>query len=519
MKTSRRAERPRKRKPKEADCISERSAEEKRGVAGRASGTAVLDVSVDDLPGVAALRRAIDAAGVTRAWLVGGSLRDLLLGRPRVPQSPLDLDIALPGSGETAAAQVAGMLGGAAFPLDEEEGAWRVALRAGGTVDLIPLRAPSIAEDLAGRDFTVNALAYDLTGAEGLLDPLGGRHDLAAGLLRACSAQALQQDPLRVLRAYRFAAALGFSFAPGLAALLGEASSGLADVSAERVRGELFAILGLPAAGSALRAMLRDGVLALLFPFVTAWEGFDQGDYHAHDLLEHALRAAETAARLAQEPTSLPRPERLREHLRQEWEAGISRRALLVCCALLHDVAKPETARTDGNRRRFLGHEVRGGQAVRRLLAALRVGRRTAAAAQRLVAAHLRLFQLAHQDPPTTRARLRYLKDLRSEVPEALLLSLADELATGPEPPALEAVQRTAGEVLELHWRRREAREVEPLLRGRDLVRDLGLAPGPRVGEILREVEEAERAGRVATRSGALALARKLAAGEPVGGA
>lgn len=471
---------------------------------------------VEELPFLAALREALLAAGVARAWLVGGALRDVFAG---VVRERPDLDVALPGSGQGAAHAVARHLGGTAFPLDEAEGAWRVALAAGGTVDLVPLRAATLAEDLTGRDFTMNALAFDLLGAEGLQDPLRGRADLAARRLRACSPRALLDDPLRVLRAYRFAAALGLELAQGLPGLLAEAAPRLGSVSPERVRTELFVILNLPEPGASLRAMARDGVLGALFPFLEGWKGFDQGSYHAYDLWEHSLRTAKAAGDLAvtpaRSPFGLPGPEALGRHLDEEWEAGITRRALLVFVALFHDVAKPETATMDRTgeceRLRFLGHEVRGGQRVRRLLADLRVGRRTAGAAQRLTAAHLRLFQLAAQTPPTPRARLRYLKDLGREVPEALLLSLADELATGPAPPCLAAVRRTAEEVLELFWVRRDARPAAPLLRGRDVVEKVGIAPGPQVGNLLRQVEEAERSGRVRTRRQALALARRLA--------
>ena len=140
----------------------------------------------------------------------------------------------------------------------------------------------------------------------------------------------------------------------------------------------------------------------------------------------------------------------------------------------------------------------------------LRLGGRAARAGQRLVAAHLRLFQLAQQEPPTPRARLRYLKDLRYEVPEALLLALADEWATGPERPAWPRVSATAAQVLGQFWQRRHTVPVAPLLQGRDLLA-LGLSPGPRVGEILREIETRERLGQVGSREQALELARELA--------
>lgn len=275
----------------------------------------------------------------------------------------------------------------------------------------------------------------------------------------------------------------------------------------------LFASLREPLGARSLRRMAEGGELSVLLPFVASWAGFDQGSYHAHDLLEHSLRAAEAAEDLAADPgaAGLPGPQCLADHLGEELEEGVTRAALLKLSAFLHDIAKPEALTLDGARRRFLGHEVRGGHQVRRLLAELGVGRRARAAAQRVVAVHLRLYGLAHQEPPTRAARMRYLRDLRAEAPEAILLSLADERATGPAPRCLEAVLRTGRELLALHWELRDRREVAPLLRGRDLVEALGVSEGPEVGRILRRVNEAEARGEVGTRDGALALARKLA--------
>lgn len=461
-----------------------------------------------------AVQQALRRAGVAEAWLVGGLLRDLAAGAAQ-EGGRVDLDVALPGSGAAAAAEVARVVRGTAFALDEAQGAWRVACPGpiGDTVDLVPLRAPDLAGDLRGRDFTINAVAWDLLGERGLRDPLGGLVDLGRRRLALCSPASLTDDPLRVLRAYRFAFGLGLEWAEGLPAALASAAAGLATVSPERVRTELFAVLALPNGSRALRALAEHGVLVELFAFVRSWTSFDQGDYHSHDLLEHSLRAAEAAEALAADPerAGLPRPDALRRHLAEELEAGVSREALLKAVAFLHDLAKPETLTVEpGGRRRFLGHEVQGGHLLRRVLGDLRLGRRARAAAQNIVAAHLRLFGLAHQDPPTRSARLRYLRDLRADVPEALLLSIADEIATGPNPPALPAVLRASRELLALHWEQREKREIPPLLRGRDLLEALGLAEGPAVGELLRRVAEAEARGEVATRGEALALARRL---------
>ncbi|MDF1552725.1 MAG: HD domain-containing protein [Deferrisomatales bacterium] len=472
-----------------------------------------LKKRLETLPGLAAARAALAAAGVGSAWLVGGAVRDAARGVLR-PAGDLDLDLALPGDGRDAARRIAATLGGSAFPLDEEQGAWRVVAGEPATVDVVPLRAATVEEDLAGRDLTVNAVAWELFGDGAVLDPLGGLADLARGRARLCSPGVLEADPVRVLRVYRFAATLALELPPEVVVAVAAAAEALPRMPRERVRDELFATLDSGRGAWALGAMADHGVLAQLVPGFDAWKGFDQGEYHRYDLAEHALRTVATAEELAWHPGRFPflaPAEPLAEHLSEPLEAGVTRRALLLWVALLHDVAKPATVRPDGDRLRFLGHEVQGGQEVYRLLRGLRLGGRTARAGQRLVAAHLRLFQLAQQEPPTPRARLRYLKDLRREVPEALLLALADEWATGPERPAWPRVSVTAGQMLTQYWQRRHAAPVAPLLRGRDLLA-LGLAPGPRVGAILRAVEAQERLGRVGDRAQALELARALVA-------
>ncbi|HEY6008650.1 MAG TPA: HD domain-containing protein, partial [Geobacteraceae bacterium] len=232
----------------------------------------------------------------------------------------------------------------------------------------------------------------------------------------------------------------------------------------------------------------------------------------SHDLLEHCLRAVEHAERLAARPTGLPGGERLAAHLASRHEAGVTRHALLKWAAFFHDVAKPATKSEEPSGRvRFIGHDTAGGVRARRMLAALRVGKKTARAAERLVAGHMRLFGLAHQERPTARARLRYLKNFGDETPEALLLSLADEKATGPRPPSLRRLRAVAAELLALYWASLDGPPAEPLLRGRDLREELGLAEGKKIGEILRAVGEAESAGEISTREEAMTLARKLA--------
>jgi tRNA nucleotidyltransferase/poly(A) polymerase len=313
-----------------------------------------------------------------------------------------------------------------------------------------------------------------------------------------------------VLRAYRFSAVHGLRFGPGLAGLLRDHADLLNGVSPERVRYELFRLLDGDYASLALRRTVDDGVLEVLFPFLSHWKGFDQGSYHAHDLLEHSLQAVENIERVLADERLEDFAEKLALHFDETLEADITRLSLLKWVGFFHDVAKPETLTIEkSGRRRFIGHDLIGGQKAESLLGSMRVGNRAAHAASRIIAAHMRLFGLAHQEKPTERSRLRYLADLSDEAPEAVILSLADEIATGErEPGERDAFWRTVAELLNLYFNREE--KPQPLIRGRDLVAGLGMAQGAEVGLILAAVADAETQGLVSTREEALEYAGRM---------
>ncbi len=172
------------------------------------------------------------AVGSAPAWVVGGALRDELVGREVV-----DVDVAC-ADPELAARLYSRLAGGAVFPLSERHGAWRVAFRAGNTVDFTPLHGETIEDDLATRDFTVNAMARPLEGGD-LVDPLGGEEDLAARRLRAVSPSVFEDDPLRLLRAARMEDELGFRLDEETERLVRESAARAADPAGERILGEL----------------------------------------------------------------------------------------------------------------------------------------------------------------------------------------------------------------------------------------------------------------------------------------
>jgi hypothetical protein len=206
------------------------------------------------------IRRAV---GDEPAWIVGGAVRDELLGRKVV-----DTDVAC-SAPELAARLYSRLAGGAVFPLSERHGAWRVAFRSGTTVDFTPLHGETIDDDLATRDFTVNAMAQPLEGG-GLVDPLGGEADLEARRLRAVSPGIFEDDPVRLLRAVRLEDELGFRLDEETEKLLRAAAGRAAEPAGERILGELERL--------SPEGFRRAGELGLLAPLGGSLERLDEVD-------------------------------------------------------------------------------------------------------------------------------------------------------------------------------------------------------------------------------------------------
>jgi putative nucleotidyltransferase with HDIG domain len=456
---------------------------------------------------VALLRAARAAAGAGRGLvLVGGAVRDALLGRPDA-----DVDLALPHGALDLAERLAARLGATAVVLDAERGAARVA-GPGLQVDLNDFRAPALEADLAGRDFTINALAVPLDpllvrGRAPIVDPTGGLPDLRARRLRPAGAGVLADDPLRALRAVRLEATLGFRLTPSAARAVRAVAPRLAGVAAERVRDELVILLGLPATGRALRRADALGLLAMILPEIGPMRTAAQPAPHRFNVLEHSLRAVEACDRLLPRLDALaPFGEELAAHLSEGLGAGLDRAAVLKLAALLHDVAKPETRRVVAGRVRFFEHDLVGAARVRVIGERLRLPERATALLERLVRHHLRPMHLGQAGEITRRARYRFYRDLGPHTRDLLLLALVDGAAVTGASPFV--AWRQAGLIRDLlrGWPEAEsAAAAAPLLRGQDVMARFGLSPGPVVGDLLARAREAQDLGLVRTREEALA--------------
>lgn len=464
----------------------------------------------------AALDAVAAALGGERAWIVGGALRDERLGRPVA-----DVDVALPAESVRAAAKaLSRAVRGPAFELSGEFGAWRViGPDRAWQVDLAPLQGETIEDDLARRDFTVNAMARPVGGErDALIDPHGGAEDLAAGRLRMVAPEAFDDDPLRALRLARFACELPLVPDDDTVAAAAQRAPKLDGVAAERVFAELKRVI---AADRVLDGLALMGTLRLtphVLPELTALRGVEQNRYHHLDVHDHTLEVLAETVALERAPEAVLGDaaigDRLRDYLAEPFSDEITRGTALRFGALLHDAAKPDTQafHDDGSVLGFPGHADLGADMARATLTRLKASEKLRAHVALLARHHLGLGYLVHKAPLDRRTIHQYLTRTAPVEVDVSLLSIADRLATRGR-KADEAIAKhldVARAVLPLALDFAAWRAQPPLVRGDELARALDLRPGPRIGELLAEIDAARYAGEVTTADEAIALARGL---------
>ncbi|MET0601106.1 MAG: HD domain-containing protein [Baekduia sp.] len=450
-------------------------------------------------------------AGVP-AWVVGGAVRDELVGRPTA-----DLDLVVDGDVRGLAKALSRATGGPAFELSDAFGAWRVVgPEHRWQVDIMRLQGASLAEDLAKRDFTINAMARPLAGGD-VVDPHGGAGDLAARRLRMVAPSSFDDDPLRTLRLARFACELAMEPDPETRAAAAHRAPRIADVAAERVFAELKRVIAADRVLDGLALMDALGLTPHVLPELSALRGVQQNRYHHLDVHDHTLEVLAETVALERDPGAVLGAELdapLRAFLAQPLADELTRATALRFGALLHDAAKPETQafHEDGTVLGFPGHADLGAERSRAALTRLRTSEKLRAHVALLARHHLGLGYLVHKAPLDRRTIHQYLVKTAPVEVDVSLLSIADRLATRGR-KADEAIAKhleVARVVLPHALAYADWAAQPPLIRGDELARALEIRRGPELGRLLAAIAEARYAGEVTTADEAIALARTL---------
>lgn len=399
-----------------------------------------------------------------KVWLVGGAVRDDLLGRP----TTTDVDMVVEGDASALAEllwekrvarnkpAIYANFGTAKIEIDrasvEVVTARRESYR--GDSRKPAVEPATLVEDARRRDFTINSLLRNIHTRE-LSDPLGtGLADLEQGILRTPldPVRTFADDPLRMLRAVRFKWALGFRFAPDVPPAIVECAPRVTMLSPERIQEEWNRMLDLPAAADAFRDMMELGLLGPIVPELAAMVGVDQGHFHHLDVWEHTLLVMRNV--------------------------GCGDRVLSLA-ALFHDVGKPPTRSVEPDGRvRFLGHETVGSEIAAAVLRRLRFPGEMVDAVTALVRAHMRLGTAENWTPSASR---RLIRDMGDNLERLLALVEADASALKPGTRVLDLGplrDKLARAMVET-----PREKLESPLSGSEIMKELGIEPGPVVGE------------------------------------
>lgn len=465
-------------------------------------------------------------------YLVGGTVRDALLGRPIH-----DLDLIVPSGAISLTFRLADARGyRRVYALDAERDVGRILPEGEGlTLDIARFRGPTLADDLRDRDFTINAMALPVgehTAAD-VIDYHNGLNDLEARRIRVIHDRSIENDPVRALRAARFAVQLGFELtAETQAAARAAAPILLQRTSAERIRDELSRLLTLDAPHRGIELLDELGLLSVVLPEVAALDGIIQSPPHHEDVLHHTMSVLRYLAQVEQlvdgrplatewsedvERLIAPHHEKLRRHLDTPVDGGFPGRLLLRWGGLFHDTGKAATRTVDVNGRiRFFGHDEVGARIASAKLSSLGFSNEAVRRVRHIVDGHMRPLHLAMDiRPPSRRTVYRYFKALHEAGLDVGLLTLADHLATydgiGDE-ESWESLLVVVRSLFDTYFGDYEQTVSPPrLLTGRDLMDLLDIPPGHEIGRLLRLLEEAQAAGEVSTRDEAIAFVRRHA--------
>ncbi len=416
-----------------------------------------------------------------KVYLVGGTVRDLLIKR-----ETKDFDIFVVGSGLKSAREFQKKRGGTLVLLDKRRDEARVVL---GNLIFDFNGGADIESDLRRRDFTINSMGLRLPWSR-IIDPCGGKSDLRRGIIRTMSDKNISDDPLRILRAFRFKSLYLFHIHRRTGYIMKRFVRKLDEIARERVKSELFFILKGENSWQVLMEMENIGLLSQIIPGFRALSGVPQNKPYG-DLILHSINTVKALEEM--DISSLPHQEVFDKYLKDN-------RTVLKLACLLHDIGKPKTIEPAGDRIHFYGHERAGVEIIKKL----KLSKDEFAIINRLIIDHMRPHLLASSGHYTRKAIVRLISSAGETIPGLLLLCLADEISSSNSISG--GLINLTRDVMELLTKKEEFKD--RLVTGNDLIA-LGFTPGPIFREILERVEAERLLGNLLTKSSALSYIEK----------
>lgn len=445
-------------------------------------------------------------------YLVGGVVRDSIMGRP-----VNDIDIVCKNAKDVAR-HIASSANAIVVPFEKKanEPCYRVIDRMDkdNFIDLSPIHQDGIEEDLHRRDFTVNAMAIRVNARgklQEIVDPLGGTADLKEKIIRVASSAAFENDPLRMLRAYRFASEFGFTLSRATDRLIVQQAELMKTIPGERIHAELLKVFSNPDTLKYIRLMDESGLLSVLFPEIEPMKGCNQNAYHHKDVWEHSMLVLGHLEKLLE---SLADEFKSHAHeIRKNLQAN-HRKALLKFTALFHDIGKPSTknVKSENGGITFYGHHIVGKEMMVDIAQRLRMSVRDREFVRVLLEEHLHVWIFTAPEVKKS-TKMRLIRKMGDDIVPLLLLGIADKQSTlGPASSLSERGRQIDGMkqyVIRYYEKIKNDIAQRDIINGRDLIA-VGIPPGPRMGKILNRIKELRDDGNIKTKQEALDKAKTL---------
>ncbi|MEW6096590.1 MAG: HD domain-containing protein [bacterium] len=428
-------------------------------------------------------------------YLVGGCIRDYLLKR-----RCNDYDFAIKGDALAFAQQVAKELKGTFVLLEEERGTARVIYQSKNqtiNLDFNNLKGKDIHADLEMRDFTINAIAIDLSSPNiEFIDHKNGLKDIEAKFIRIISNKVFEDDPLRMLRAVRLSSELGFEIEKGTWETIVKLKGLISQVSAERVTNEIYLILVAKNSSFFIAQLDKLGLLEQIIPEITPLKKLKQDGYHHLPVWEHSLATLTQLEGIVSNLEKLfPKwHTKIRRYLNQSICGEHNRLVNLKFISLLHDIGKFGTMRQEfSGRIRFIEHEVLGSEISSKIANRLKLSTKEKKLMTLIIRHHMRPGFLVEVPTITNKALYRFFRDTNQEGVSVLLLALADRYATlGPNvsPEDIHRYYQIISFIIDKFYSPTPTIIPPKILKGGEIMAHFGLKSGPIIGELLKAVEE-----------------------------
>ncbi|MGD9082703.1 MAG: HD domain-containing protein [Desulfobacterales bacterium] len=438
------------------------------------------------------------------AYIIGGSIRDLLLDR-----IPTDYDIAVTGNLKKIAEKIAKNISGRLVKMGKP-GQMIIRVVSNDKIfDITSLNGSFIEDDLKKRDFTINAMAYDLSSGK-IVDCLGGLGDLLDKKVRMVSADVFKKDPIRLIRAYRIAACLNFQIESQTASVISAYAKLIENSAGERIRGEIFKLLGTSKSYRYLSQMNDAGLLSAIFPDLDPLKECRQNSHHGYDVFEHTMNAYQHLETILNDPakilpnTSIP----IRQYL--DKKKGV----LLKYAILMHDIGKPWAKTIDDRGKiHFYGHPRKSADLAQKISQKLKFSNREKRFIDFIIRNHLDplfLFTAMQKKTLTHKGVTRFFIKCGDNTPALLLHTIADIMAKRDKPNQTNKafIWFIKEMILNFFYDFKCKVKEPPLITGSDLIHEFGLIPSPLFKKILNLVQEEKLTDTIKSRSEALAWVR-----------